>query len=457
MRNFRKVLILIMIGVTVTALSGCAQPAKKSDSREAGWSPQQKWFSDAKFGLFIHWGIYSVLGGEWNGKSYSGEWIMEQAKIPAAEYEKIAGQFNPVKFDPAEWVKIAKDAGMKYITITSKHHDGFAMFDSKVSNYDIVDSTPYKKDVLKMLADECEKQNMPLFFYYSQLDWRNPDYFPRGQTGHNAGRPNSGDFDKYIDYMNAQLAELCSGRYGKIAGIWFDGWWDQQKRKGSKQSKVNWRLKETYDLIHRLQPQALIGSNHHEAPFEGEDFQMFEKGVPGKDVFSESGHVSQLPLETCDTINGSWGYKKSDRGFKSSKQLLKYLIRSAGYGANFLLNVGPMPTGQIQPECVVRLREMGKWLAKNGESIYSTRGGPMPPQDWGVMTRKANKCYVHIIKRPKEKQLVLPGTEQLRVKRAYLFGDGQKIKYSKNGDITLDINDVSIDRVDTIVVLEIKK
>ncbi len=457
MRNLVKVTILAVIGVMVAGLAGCAQPAKESDMEQAGWSPQQKRFSDAKFGLFIHWGIYSVLGGEWNGKSYSGEWIMEQAGIPAAEYEKIAGRFNPVKFDAAQWVKIAKDAGMKYITITSKHHDGFAMYDSNVSDYDIVDRTPYKKDVLKMLADECAKQNMPLFFYYSQLDWHHPDYFPRGQTGHKAGRPNSGDFSKYIDYMNAQIAELCGGGYGKIAGIWFDGWWDQQKRKGSKESRVNWRLKETYDLIHRLQPQALIGSNHHEAPFEGEDFQMFEKGVPGKDVFSESGHVSQLPLETCETMNNSWGYKKADRSFKSTAQLLKYLVRAAGHGANFLLNVGPMPTGEIQPECAVRLQEMGKWLAKNGQTIYGTRGGPMPPQDWGVMTRKADKCYVHIIRRPTQKQLVLPGTEHLKVKKACLFEDGEKIKYIKDGDITLDISGVTVDSVDTIVVLEIKK
>ncbi len=213
-------------------------------------------------------------------------------------------------------------------------------------------------------------------------------------------------------------------------------------------------MKETYDLIHRLQPDALVGNNHHEAPFEGEDFQMFEKGVPGRDMFSGSHHISQLPLETCETMNNSWGYKKSDKSFKNARYLLKYLIRSAGYNANFLLNVGPMPTGEIQPECVQYLRQMGKWLEQNGETIYGTRGGPMPPQKWGVMTHKGEKAYLHILSKPKETKLLLPGTEKLKVKKAYLFDGGRRVKLKQSGDITLDIDGIDIDRIDTIVVLE---
>src|ERR1700733_3033144 len=182
-------------------------------------SPQnleaRHWFQDARFGLFIHWGVYSVLG--------DGEWVMNNQKIPITEYEKLPPRFNPTEFDPAEWVALAKAAGMKYITITSKHHDGFQMFDSKVSDYNVADRTPYKKDVLKMLADECHKQGIKLFFYYSQLDWHSPDYFPRGGTGRTAGRPETGDWNKYLDYMDAQLTELLTN-YGEIAGIWFDGW-----------------------------------------------------------------------------------------------------------------------------------------------------------------------------------------------------------------------------------------
>jgi alpha-L-fucosidase len=245
----------------------------------------REWFQDAKFGLFIHWGVYSVLG--------DGEWVMNQRQIPIKDYEKLPALFNPTEFNAQEWVSMAKAAGMKYITITSKHHDGFAMFDSKISDYDIVDRTPYKKDVLKLLADECRKQGIKLFFYHSQLDWHHPDYFPRGSTGGNwTGRPESGDWKKYLSYMDTQLSELLTN-YGPVAGIWFDGMWDKKD--------ADWQLDKTYSLIHSLQPAALVGSNHHLAPFPGEDFQMFEKDLPGKNTtgFSGESKIGSLPLETC--------------------------------------------------------------------------------------------------------------------------------------------------------------
>jgi len=448
----------LSILIVLLALAGCAIPLHKKASSAAGpRAKQQEWFRDAKFGLFIHWGVYSVPAGEWNGKKTPGlsEWIMNEAKLTVPEYEKLAGDFNPTEYDAAEWVRIAKNAGMKYITIASKHHDGFALWDSNVSDWDIVDKTPYKKDVLKMLSDECQKQDMPLFFYHSHLDWHHPDYFPRGSTGQFTGRPESGDFNKYIDYMNSQIAELCSGRYGKIAGFWFDGWWDQQTKKPGKETRVDWRLKETYDLIHRLQPQALIGNNHHEAPFEGEDFQMFERGVPGQDKYSKANFVSTLPLETCDTINNSWGYNKSDRNFKSAKQLIRYLVMTAGYNANFLLDVGPMPSGKIQPEFVQRLEEIGKWMKQNGQTIHGTRGGPVPPQTWGVTTQKAGTVYVHIFKRPENGKLELPETNTLKVKNVRTFAGKAKVAFTKNGNIVLDLKNIPEDPIDTIVVLKL--
>jgi alpha-L-fucosidase len=446
--------------LSILTLSGCAQTTcRKAQLAANPRAKQQEWFRDAKFGLFIHWGVYSVPAGEWNGKKTSGasEWIMQEAKIPVSEYEKLAEQFNPTEYDPAEWVRMAKNAGMKYITITSKHHDGFALWDSNVSNWDIVDKTPYKKDVLKMLADECARQDMPLFFYHSQLDWHHPDYFPRGSTGQFTGRPESGDFNNYIDYMNAQIAELCSGRYGKIAGIWFDGWWDQQIKRPGKETRIDWRLKETYDLVHRLQPQALIGNNHHEAPFENEDFQMFERGVPGQDKFSKANFVSELPLETCDTINNSWGYNKTDKNFKSIKQLIRCLVMTAGYNANFLLDVGPMPTGKTQPEFVERLTAIGEWLDRNGESIYATRGGPMPPQTWGVSTKKNSKVYIHLFSWPAEGKIELPRTDKLNVKTAQLLSNGSKVNFTKPANVVLDMSNIAQDDIDTIVVLELSK
>ncbi|MEW2921293.1 alpha-L-fucosidase [Muricauda sp. ANG21] len=342
----------------------------------------REWFQDAKFGMFIHWGIYSVLGVH--------EWVMETQSIDKKTYEKIAPFFNPTAFDAESWVLLAKSAGMKYITVTSKHHDGFAMFDSKLTDWDIMDRTVYKKDVLKQLAEACRKHGLKLFFYYSQLDWNHPDYYPRGETGNKTGRPDEGDWEKYLDFMNGQLTELLTN-YGDVAGIWFDGWWDKKE--------ANWELRKTYDLIHSLQPQALIGSNHHQAPMDGEDFQMFEKDLPGenKGGFSAEAKIGKLPLETAETMAHRWGFSLQDKAYKSTKELIHYLVKAAGHNSNFLLNVGPMPNGKIQPEFVDTLKIIGEWTSKNGETIYGTRGGPVPPQTWGVTTQKNNSVFVHIL------------------------------------------------------------
>jgi len=438
---------------TITALfllllSDCSGKITKSPADLCKQKAQ--WFQDAKFGMFIHWGIYSIPA--------KGEWVMHSDRITIEEYEKFAPKFNPVLYDPVEWVRIAKDAGCRYITITSKHHDGFAMWDSKVTDWDVINRTPYGKDILKMLADECEKQNMPLFFYHSHLDWHHPDYFPRGRTGKYTDRPEHGNFDRYIDFMNAQIAELCSGRYGEVAGFWFDGWWDQQIEKTEKKTYVDWRLKETYDLIHRLQPQALIGNNHHVQPFQGEDFQMFERGVPGKGKFSAVNFVSPLPLETCDTINGAWGYNANDKNFKSKTELIHYLVHTAGCNANFLLNVGPMPDGNIQPEFVQRLKEIGKWLAQNGESIYGTSSGPVTPQDWGVTTQKNDNVYVHILKPPEDNKVSMTNMAGIEIKKASLLQSDKAVTFnSKNDRLELKIPENSIDAIDTIVVLKLSK
>ena len=316
---------------------------------------------------------------------------MQQKRITVPEYERdLPPAFNPVKYDPAAWVAMAKAAGMKYITITSKHHDGFAMYDSKVSDYDIVERTPYGKDVLKLLADECRKEGIKLFFYHSQLDWHHPDYFPRGRTGRFAGRDEKGDWNRYLDYMDAQLKELLTD-YGEVGGIWFDGWWDKPE--------AEWRLAQTYKLIHDLQPAALVGSNHHRKPFPGEDFQMFEKDLPGAQHgrLQRQGRDRHLPFEMCDTINNCWGYNKNDGSYKITKQIVQLLVKAAGYDANLLLNVGPRPDGTIQPEFVKRLAEVGDWLKAKGETIYGTRGGPITPRPWGVTTQKGDRVFVHVL------------------------------------------------------------
>ncbi len=394
------------------------------------------WFQDAKFGMFIHWGVYSVMG--------KGEWVMNNDKIPVSEYEKLAPQFNPTSFDAAAWVSLAKAAGMKYITITSKHHDGFAMFATKQNKWNIVDATPYAKDPLKMLAEECRKQGIKLFFYHSQLDWHSPDYYPRGRTGEAAGRPESGDFNHYLDFMDSQLTELLTN-YGEIGGIWFDGWWDKPD--------ADWRLPKTYGLIHRLQPATLIGSNHHRRPFDGEDFQMFEKDLPGGNTagFNDQSEIGKLPLESCDTINIAWGYNSTDKNFKSTKQLIQFLARNAGYSANFLLNIGPMPTGKIQPEFQERLHAIGQWLGSNGESIYGTRGGPLPPSSWGVTTQKGGKIYLHVLDWNGD---LLALSKLPAFKTAKLLVGGASVPVSRvKGGVVLHLPEKR-DEADTVIVLE---
>jgi len=410
----------------------------------------RKWFKEAKFGLFIHWGVYSVLG--------DGEWVMNNQNISIKEYERLPGFFNPIEFDADEWVKMAKEAGMKYITITSRHHDGFSMFDSAASDYNIVDKTPYGKDVLKMLSDACRKEGIKLFFYYSQLDWYRDDYFPRGRTGNGISGRGEGDWNDYIEFMKVQLTELLTN-YGEIGGIWFDGQWDQHEWDGKRfgKLKADFKLKEVYELIHKLQPQALIGSNHHLAPNPGEDFQMFEKDLPGKgtkDFATSADDIGNLPLEVCETINGSWGFNLKDRKHKSEKELVQYLVKAAGYGSNLLLNVGPMPNGKIQEEHIESLKKIGNWVKQNGQTIYNTKRGPIAPSDEIASTQNGNIVYIHLLDN-KKSEYNIEGFKSKFKKITYLrSGNKVSIKKSKEG-LSIRLDDKEIDHIDTILKMEL--
>ena len=410
----------------------------------------RKWFEEARFGLFIHWGVYSVLG--------DGEWVMNNQDISIKEYEKLPSFFNPTAFKAKEWVMMAKDAGMKYITITSRHHDGFSMFDSNATDYTIVKKSPYKKDILKLLAEECHKEGIKLFFYYSQLDWYRDDYFPRGRTGNGIEGRKEGKWENYISFMKAQLTELLTN-YGEIGGIWFDGQWDQHEWDGKRFGKLNadFKLDEVYSLIHRLQPKALIGSNHHLAPNSGEDFQMFEKDLPGKGTknFATSNDaIGNLPLEVCETINGSWGFNLKDRKHKSKKELIQYLVKAAGYGSNLLLNVGPMPNGKIQEEHIKSLKEIGVWISKNGQTIYKTKKGPIEPSDEITSTRRGNKIYIHLMNSKRESYFIPNFT--FKIKKAIYFGTNSKVTYNntKSG-LTLSVNKKNRNDIDTIIEIDI--
>ncbi|MEO8334072.1 MAG: alpha-L-fucosidase [bacterium] len=397
-------------------------------------------YRDAKFGMFIHWGVYSQLA--------QGEWVMQQRAIPVDSYEWLASAFNPVKFNAHDWVATAKAAGMRYITITSRHHDGFSMFGSKVTPYNIVDYTPFKRDPLKELAEACQEQGIKLFFYYSQLDWHHPDYWPRGGTGLATGRPESGDWNRYLDFVDAQLTELLT-RYGPIGGIWFDGMWDKPT--------ADWRLQRTYDLIHRLQPSALIVPNHHKAPLPGEDVQTFEQDLPGANTAGfNTKEIGALPLETSLTMNGSWGFNITDRKWKSTRELIGYLVRAAGNDANLLLNIGPRPDGTIQPEVTERLRAVGDWVGVFGSSIYGTRGGPVPPREWGVTTQRGDTVFVHVLNWA-DRLLSLPDFGARVIKASMLKG-GERVSVvqSANG-VVLTVPAAAADEPDRVIVLVTQK
>jgi len=290
-------------------------------------------------------------------------------------------------------VDAIKASGAKYITITSRHHDGFSMWHTQQSDYNIVDATPYGKDVLKLLSDECHKQDIRLHFYYSHLDWTREDY-PLGRTGHGTHRDNSHpDYQHYLKFMNAQLTELLTN-YGPIGAIWFDGFWDHDEDA----TPFDWHLDEQYSLIHRLQPSCLVANNHHVTVHPGEDIQIFERDIPGQNTAGLSGQsISQLPLETCQTMNGMWGYKIVDQNYKSTDELIRLLVGTAGKGANLLLNIGPQPSGELPATALTRLQELGQWLSLYGESIYGTTAGDIQDAPWGTSTRKGTSLYLHIL------------------------------------------------------------
>ncbi len=393
-------------------------------------------FRDNSFGIFIHWGIYSMTA--------QGEWYMQNRNIHYKEYEKLASGFYPSKFDAKAWVSAIKAAGAKYICFTSRHHDGFSMFHTKQSDFNIVDATPFKRDIIKELADECHKQGIKLHFYYSHLDWRRHDY-PLGNTGHKTRPDKKGDdWPSYYKFMNNQLTELLTN-YGPIGAIWFDGFWDHDKN-------FDWQYEEQYALIHKLQPSCLVGNNHHRDPYPGEDLQIFERDLPGENSsgFSQGAGVSRLPLETCETMNGMWGYKIEDQNYKSAKEIIHLLVRAAGKNANLLMNIGPQPNGELPQTALDRLKEVGAWLDENGETIYGTRVNEVINKPWGTTTTKAGKTYVHVLKQT-DPVIYIENTG--KIKSAKVFKTGEKVKFTQDGDnLILHIGQIP-DTIDHIIEL----
>jgi alpha-L-fucosidase len=334
--------------------------------------------------MFIHWGLYSILAKQ--------EWVMHTDRIPVPEYEKLVPQFNPVRFNADEWVSIAADAGQKYMVITSRHHDGFSMYDTALSDYKVT-NTPFKRDPLAELADACARRgDVKLGFYSSLLDWHHPAYCFREESGLG--------WSDYLEFLHGQVRELCTN-FGEIACIWFDGDWPRHHFDDTNQyfkAGGSFEYEKLYDMIHTLQPDAVVSNNRHDKPLPGEDIQGFEQDLPGMNSAGfNTAAVYDFPLEVCMTLNDHWGYARDDANHKSARFLTQVLARSASVGANFLLNVGPTPEGEILPVHAERLRQVGDWLKLNGASIYQTRTSSIPPTQASVTTQAGNTYYVHIL------------------------------------------------------------
>ena len=402
--------------------------------------PRLEWWKEARYGMFIHWGPVSLKGTE-IGWSRGRE-------VPVEEYDQLYKNFNPQKFSAREWVQIAKDAGMKYIVLTAKHHDGFCLWDTKTTDYNIM-NTPFGRDVVRELSEECKRQGIVFCTYYSILDWYHPDYNidSRGGPGYQLPDGKTPDMDRYIKYLNTHMKELIQN-YGPLGIMWYDGEWEDPW--------THERGKQLYDFVRGLQDDIIINNRVDKGRKGMEGVTLSDKNYAG-DYDTPEQEVGKFqterPWESCMTICRQWAWKPDDE-LKSFEECIKILVETAGGDGNLLLNVGPMPDGRIEPRQVDRLKEIGDWLEKNGESIYGTQGGPYKPGKWGTSTSKGNKVYLHILNL-KGEELHLPSLDR-KVLNCQLLG-GKKIHFSQANDgLTIALPELNKDAIDNIIVLELK-
>lgn len=445
LNNPRWTILGVLCG-TAILMCGCASPpsaASPFGETRAQHEERMDWWREARFGMFIHWGLYAEHGNELNGRRggrYS-EWLVQG--VPNAEYEKLVDRFNPTEFDADAIVRLAKQAGMKYIVITTKHHEGFSMWNSESNPYNVM-ATPWRRDAMEEMAEACRRHDMRLGWYYSVLDWHHPDYLPRRKVDQ---RPVEGaDYNRYVEFMKAQLTELLTN-YGDIAVVWFDGDWE----KGPEQH----RSREIVDLIHTLQPKAIV-NNRIGLPM---DYDTPEQRIPEDDI-------PQRDWETCMTINSSWGYNKFAQDWKPADELIRHLADIASKGGNFLLNIGPDGKGRVTPQDTERLRAIGKWMAVNGESIRGTgatmfRSSASTP--WGRCTVKKlegnrTRLYLHVFDWPKNGKLVVPELGNLPT-RAFLLGapGSALVATVGSGGVVIQVPQVQPDPANSVVAMEFEE
>jgi alpha-L-fucosidase len=441
LRLSRLAMLLITMSPSVRAgqvasgpNSGAVQATPKSNA-------SRRWFEDAKFGLTIRWGLYSLLEKD--------EWVMEHDKLPITQYAKLLPRFNASRFDAASWVKAAKAAGARYLTVTAKHHDGFCMFATKLTDYDIVDATPYHSDPIKMLAECCHREGIKLFFSYSLLDWHHPDYFPLGKTGQSAGRDAKGQWDRYVAYYQAQIRELCTN-YGEIGGLRLDGCWDRPD--------ADWQLAGTYRVIHDLQPRALIASESRQPAISGEDFRVTKLNIASEErsVLQKLGASSSLPLEICWPLSDTAGHDGSQSRRWNVEQVVHGLVAAAAAGANLTLELRAAPDGGLDQDLAKTLAQVGEWLGKYGHSVYGTRRGPIPPQPWGFSTARGSpeqpsEIYLHVVS-PRDDVSVVFDPASAWV--PYSFGKTVPLRLTRTArGLVLELEPKDRMPIDTIVTL----
>lgn len=405
----------------------------------------RKEFSQHRLGIFLHWGIYSTYA--------QGEWYLSNSKLDPETYSEAAAGFYPARFDAAEWARAFKEAGAGYVTLTSRHHDGFTMFKTAQTPFNIVDATPFGRDVLGELTKAVKDQGMRMHYYYSLIDWIRPDY-PKGNSGV-AKDPAKADYDAYFEFEKRQIRELLE-KYHPQA-LWFDGQWDQGGRS------FDWRMRELYDFIHGIDPDCMIGNNHHSAAVGGEDFQLFEKDLPGENKagFSAGATVSEsLPLEACETMNNNWGYHVADLNYKSVRTLVQLLVRGASKGSNLLLNIGPEASGALPAPALDRLRGLGAWMRTYASTVDGCGVSPVPPQSWGVSTYRPGTVFLHILEPAAvpvfgdKGVLVIPFQGKPSAVKTFPAGTPLKWKADKDGFLSISIPAPDASAIDTVIEID---
>lgn len=426
-----------------------AAPAMTNDpifhETPAARDARMAWWREARFGLFIHWGLYAIPAGKWGDATGHGEWIRDTAKIPYDVYDGLQGQFNPTQFDAEAWARMAKQAGMKYVVITTKHHDGFALFDSKWTEWDVMGS-PFKRDIMDELANACRKYGLKMGWYHSIMDWRHPDYLPR-RGWEVEKRPVTGaDFDRYVTFLRNQVTELLT-RYGDIAVMWFDGEWESTWSDDYG--------KPLYELCRTLQPDVIVNNRVSNSRGGMEDASAGGVGdYTTPEQYIPPTGMPGVDWETCMTMNRHWGWNAADDVWKSSTDLIRNLVDIASKGGNYLLNVGPMADGAFPPKAVERLADIGKWMDRFGESIYGTTASVFDALPWGRCTRNGSRLYLHVFDWPADGRLTVPGVGNEALRAAILGGPEVQVRRHAS-DLVLNVPGAAPDAACTVIALDL--